>query len=533
MKQFIMKNIVLAVILVLTFVGSIFLAFSIWQKIRTISESMDAIKADRDTVKDINGKSDPNFVKESEILIKADTDTLTKKKTQVYRHFGKPYRPALLKFIKNIASPAELKADLPLDPTLVAQPKPKLETEDDDDADTDEDAEEVAEAPAEPSAPTDEEKAVFNPDTKLVVLSFDETALRKMLAELYSEIHQDASDDESDSFVIPDSINDERAKLFMKLFDQIIEAPEAVDPARAEAFRTAAAEKFAHAFAIFREDVQTFTLEDVTDNVAHALFLDALGLPRLMRQRDCRSFIDSFYEKYLASDIIPGIAEADSYDRERLVQDFIYGKNANRQAAPVADRVIPIIRNFQIKEDLFRRMKDSGIAKLLAMNLGSPYGSPVDVESDDVDIIAFDYTLEMVASVDAIDAFINSLQDAYKTDRVYVVKNVTMTSPYEELVLANSIVADHMEEKDKASSSRTVAAANTNIPPDAPQPTAANANDPAAQQQAVAYIRPEYELTDPHHPDYGQTLFEDIQNEVKCTIKVDCLYYRSDNITPQ
>ena len=524
MKQFILKNIVLAVILLLTLVGSVFLAFFIWEKSQTIKDSMQTIQEDGEKLKSINAARKPNSVEQSEKMIKADTETLNKKNTQIYRRFGKPYRPALLKLIKNIASPAELKTDLPLDPTLVAKPKPKPEEEEE--AEVEE--EEVAEtAPAEPSAPTDEEKAVFNPASNLVVLSYDEDTLHAMLAEIYGEDHQESSDDD-DTTVIPDTIMSERAQIFEKLFNRIIEAPEVVDPARAEDFRKAAAAKFAQAFAIFCQDIKAFTLEDVTDAAAHEIFLEALGLPRLMRQIDCKNYIDFLYEKYLASDIIPGTGDADPEDKKKIVQECIYGKNANLQAPPVADKVIPIIRNLQIKEDLFRRMKDSGISMLRSMNSGVSYGTPLDGDSESP-ILAFTYTLEMTASMEAIDAFINSLHSAYKTDRVYVIRDIKLISPYEDLVLANSVVAGHREDESKTSRTTAPAAANPALPAEAQQPVAI---DPITQLPIV-YARSEYELTDPHHPDYGQTLFEDIQNEINCTIVVDYLYYRADNITPQ
>ena len=521
MKQFILKNIVLVAILIITFVSSLFLIFFIWGKSRTIQQSMKDIESDAKKLESINSARKPNSVAESETKIKADTDSLDKRTVQIYRHFGKPYRPALLKFLKNIASPAELETELAVDPTLVAKPKPKPETTDTDDEDEEE---EVAETkPAEPSAPTDEEKAVFNPASNLVILSFDEDTLRAMLADLYKDVHQESSDD-ADTFMIPDTIQSERAQLFEKLFNQMIEAPEAVDPARAEDFRKAAAAKFAQAFAIFREEVQALTLEDVTNKVARELFLDALGLPRLMRQRDCKNYVDFLYEKYLNADIIPGLPDDDQIEKERRVQDFIYGKNLNRQALPVPDMVIPILRNFQIKEDLFRRMKDAGITSLRAMNAGAFYGSSMDNDAEGP-ILLFTYTLDMTASMDAIDAFINSLHAAYKTDRVYEIKDIKLSAPYEDMINANAVVAGHVE---KAASPRTtVGTAATTANQAAIQP----AGTPAIQTASATRV--EYELSDPHNPDYGEILIGKKRDEIKCTIVVNYLFYRANNITPQ
>lgn len=546
MKQFILKNIVLAVILVLTLIGSIVLMFFCEGKRRTIAESMATIEENARTIESIDSARKPNSVAESETKIKADTETLSKKNVQIYRHFGKPYRPALLKLLKNIASPAELKTDLPVDPGLVAKPKPKVEPEE---GEEDGEEEEVAETkPATPEPPTEEEKAVFEcaldssnmvkldpetkqpADVKRVVLAFDEDSLRAKLAEIYAEVHQE-SDSSDDTFVIPDTIQSERAQLFEKLFEAIIEAPEAVDPARAEAFRKAAAAKFAQAFAIFREDVQALTLEDVTNRVARELFLDALGLPRLMRQRDCKNYIDYLFEKYLSAGIIPGLPEDDPIEKERLVQDFIYGKNLNRQALPVPEMVIPIIRNFQIKEDLFSRMKDAGIGSLVSMTAGAFYGATLDNDAEGP-ILSFTYTLEMTASLGAIDAFINSLQGAYKTDRVYVIKDIKFSAPFEDLINANAVVASHTDSPNNAATvRRTTTAGQQTLPPGAPP--AAQTVQPAADPQTAALVEETYELTDPHHPEYGQVLIGENRDEIKCTIVVNYLFYRADNITPQ
>ena len=65
-------------------------------------------------------------------------------------------------------------------------------------------------------------------------------------------------------------------------------------------------------------------------------------------------------------------------------------------------------------------------------------------------------------------------------------------------------------------------------------PTAAQ-QQTADQQQTAAITTASsiYELTDPHHPDYGKPLIGEIRDEIECTIVVNYLFYRADNITPQ
>ena len=520
MKQFILKNIVLVAILILTLISSVFLIFFIWGKSQMINQSMEDIDNDDRKLESISMARKPNSVEQSEKMINVDTDTLNKKNIQIYRHFGKPYRPALLKFLKNIASSAELKSDLPVDPALVPAPKPQ--PEEDSEEDEDEEAK-TPEVPAAPAAPSDEEKAVFNPDANIVVLSFDEDTVRAMFKDIYGEIHQEVSED---TFVIPDTVQVENAQMFDRLFNQMIEPPEVVDPANAEKFRAAAAAKFAQAFAIFREDIQALTQENVTNQVARECFLDALGLPRLMRQRDCKNYIDFLYQKYLTSDIIPGLSFIkDEVEREYLVQDLIYGKNLNRQALPVPEMVIPIIRNFQIKEDLFRRMKDCGIVRLNAMNAGVFYGSPLDSNDAESEILVFTYTIDMTSNLESIDAFINSLHAAYKSDRVYVIRDIKLEAPQEDLPNANYLVGTHI---DGANAKKT---ADEGEEEEENQDTKKKDQDAAAALIAATYAQ--YELTDPHHPDYGKVLVGEKRDEINCTLVVNYLFYRADNVTPQ
>ena len=334
-----------------------------------------------------------------------EMERIYRNNAEVYAHFGNPCRPAMLCFLENIASPTELKTGLPLDPTLVPGPRPESdEAEDRDD-----------------TGDVNEEKKVFDPDYGRVVLAFDENTLRSMLAEIYAKEFPEA-DEEDDVYVIPDTIQAQRADVFRKLFEQMIEPPEAVTPANREAFRKAAAEKFAKAFAIFRRDEQALTVEDVTDAVARELFLDALGFPREMRQNDCRIYLGTITEKYVNSDLIPGLPQDDPEERQKLAQKFIFG-TLNPRMRPPAEMVIPIIRNVRIKEDLFRRMKKSGIVSLDSMTVNSLYGERLEYDNAER-LLAYCCELELTASIGAIDAFIDSLHQAFDSGFVYLVSGI-------------------------------------------------------------------------------------------------------------
>jgi len=540
MKQFILKNIVLVVILALAFIGSIVLLVLIEGKRSVINQSMMQIDEDVNKLVEINNQENPRSVPINEERIKSDTVKMEKKITEVYRHLGKPYRPALLQFLKNIASTAELKTDLPVDPSLLeVQPKP-VESEEQAEGEA---AEQEPEAVA-TDEEKEEEKKIFDPETKRVILAFDEDKVHEMLDEIYKADHEQAessSEDESDSYTIPENIREERIKNFRDLFEKMIEPPETVTAANKEEFRKAAAEKFAHAFAIFRRDVQALTQENVTNEVAYEIFLDAVGIPREMRQDTCRSYLETITRKYLASDLIPGLPEDDPVEKQRLIQKFIYGTLDPRMMPPAVN-VIPIIRNIQIKEDLFRRMKAAGIAGLSSMTVPALSGAPLesDVESR---LLVYTYELELTGSMDAIDGFINSLHQAYGSGRAYFVSTTgfKLTTTDDELKEANAIVGGHMEEMDGKKVTRSTAAATNQtqqtgtVGTGTVDPNAAGgaAQQPATVAQTVVSVRHDYPLTDPHNAEYAQVLLGGTPDEIKCTLVVQYLYDTKGDITNQ
>jgi len=526
MKQFFLKNIVLSIVIVLTLAASIVLCVFIGQSNSMISSAMSEIEENREVVENINRVRKPNSVKTSEDLIQEDIKFLENKTALVYRHFGRPYRSALLAFIRNIASTSELK-EIPegyADDSFkfVAKPVDK-----DEDAETDELSEDVEEA--KPEAPTEEELKVFNPSKKLVVVKTDESSMRAMLGEIYKEMHVEVEND-SDSFVIPDNVLEERYAIFAAFVQKLTEAPEEVNSANAEEFKKAALDKLQKAFAIFRDEVQTTTQEKVTNNVAKQMFLDSLGIPRLMRKLDCKNYIDSLYNSYAASNLIPGLPTDpdDESDRVRKLRDFIYNR-LNPSVAPPPEMVIPVFRNFQIKEDLITRMNDAHIRKLNTLTPDYFYGSSPDGDPDSA-ILVFTYTIELQSTLDEINAFIDLLHTAYKDNRVYVLRNLKFTVDSSYITEANTAVRRHiydLEEekirKEKEDEDPETAAENAEENKRLKKQTDANGNI-----IEVVDVLP----TEPSHPDYGRVLLGEKRDEVTCTLVVDYYLYRGDNLVP-
>ena len=138
----------------------------------------------------------------------------------------------------------------------------------------------------------------------------------------------------------------------------------------------------------------------------------------------------------------------------------------------------------------------------------------------------------MTSTLESIDAFINSLHAAYKSDRVYVIRDIKLKAPQDDIIIANAIVAGHVEGGSRTAAQKAADGTTADgAAVDAATKEEAKSADPAAALIAATYA--EYELTDPHHPEYGKVLIGESRDDINCTLVVNYLFYRADNITPQ
>jgi len=117
---------------------------------------------------------------------------------------------------------------------------------------------------------------------------------------------------------------------------------------------------------------------------------------------------------------------------------------------------------------------------------------------------------------------------------VYVIRDIKLRSPQDDIIVANSIVAGHVDGGTRAAATTQKADGTAADPNAAAAATTTNDTkpaDPAAALIAATYA--EYELTDPHHPEYGKVLIGENRDDINCTLVVNYLFYRADNITPQ
>ncbi len=490
MKNFIKKNPFLFIVVTLSTIVCLYFLFEIISGHSEINDSIEKIDANTEKVERINRAHDPNFVKQSERRIMDDSLRLKEYNELLRRRFGKPNRVALQHFLS----------------TLGGQQTPG--------------------APAIDSDANVQEKLSANATTDKDFSDVTEETLRAVLKELWEK----AVEDKRETGVydkIPNNrdIEDVRNELFALLRERIISQG---DANRLEA----RARRFDLAFELFTQDIQKGTLERIDSVAAQQVFLDALGLPRQKEPRKCRAFVEAMCRAYNESDLIPGYLEkrknAEAAQKELKtadpkkqieVYDFLCARDVMTESKPPnPGRVISIMRNFQILEDLFRRMKEAGIQDLVS----------ISAEQDNLssgDFLSYAYTITVKSNLNEIGAFVNSLHSACDSNRVYVIRKMSFLGNPEEAPSADKTVIGHL---DAIAAAEAASKAKEKADADGSKeiPVA-----PAAKDETNTFTEV-FPLSNPKNPEYGMVLLGG-RREVTCVIEVEYLLYQADNLFKQ
>jgi len=324
--EFVKKNIVLVVVLVLTGLVSLYLIYMDVIKHSEVIKANRDIENLKDQISELNKKKPAPLAANLE-MIKKDTSVLKEKSQELQRMFGKPFRAPLIKFGEALGITEQ---------DLVAKYK---------------------------------DFCIKNP--KL-----------------------------NDKYAIVDA--------FVKSF------PEDKGPAAVLAFKKAA---------------QEHTLETVSDATFKDLFLQALGYPRTMTPTICKDFIfrmqELFVNNYKPLLTLENVS--------KLTFDY------NTRVPPL-EEVQAIIRHLQLFDDLFARMRQADVTQALSVERLSLNG----IHGDEVsrDYLKFPYRVRIVAEMPKIREFVNLLQDAYKDNRVYVIRDISLQSVADEAVKINDKAKD-------------------------------------------------------------------------------------------
>ena len=388
LPNIIAKNKSLATVVLVTFLGALFLIFECFIVHSKIQDGMEAIKKADNEIQNINRRKNPNPVKKSSQIINDNSKNLRNKIDELYRTFGNPYRHKLQAFLKDL-----------------------------------------------------------NTKQGDVQFNYDETKIIALFREVWDEYYNNntRSSDPNDKRVLVD----ERNQIFKNFVKALTAAPVTLsfnNEQEKKAWESRAMKVFENAFKKFHADLRATTLEAnyVSEEDAQHILMQSFGLQRTMSSQQCKAYIDDI-QLYLERNpsVIPGLMYHVDNQGKRVpakrsqihakVLGFTYNHN---NTLPPPGNVENILNHYVIIEDLFHRMNKSNIQTLIT--LGSPFsakpsGDPsgdviryTDSEQDlDLPFKKYVYEITVKSTVDEVRNFVNELHRAFSDYRVYEVEEIS------------------------------------------------------------------------------------------------------------
>ncbi len=141
----------------------------------------------------------------------------------------------------------------------------------------------------------------------------------------------------------------------------------------------------------------------------------ALGIQRTMSPSKAHVYLSQMQSEIRSRGLIPGVNSLET------VQNFTF--NQYVQTFPSHEAVVDILNTMPIYEDIFRRMRNSRLDRVLDFKRIAP---PTKLNGDKY--LCYDFSAQVFGTMVSVRNFLNNLLDAYKDNRVYVVTWISMTS---------------------------------------------------------------------------------------------------------
>ena len=175
----------------------------------------------------------------------------------------------------------------------------------------------------------------------------------------------------------------------------------------------------------FYKQIEKESLEPLNQANVDDSIMEAFGFPRDIQPISCKTYMMDMQDKFLAY-----AAEKKDGVQPLILGTGVPGNSVEKftfdkfegGALPRPDEVAYIFKNLKLIEDLLFRLKKSGIKSLDAITKEDLKGERKG------DYLVLTYTITVTAPLKNMRKFINSLLDAYKQNRVYVVKSMVLTA---------------------------------------------------------------------------------------------------------
>ena len=217
-----------------------------------------------------------------------------------------------------------------------------------------------------------------------------------------------------------------------------------VTQALAENFKEYEPEKLDAAKAVFKEVLRNESIEyskdKPFDNIDEYI-LESLGFNRDISSEDCTRYIE-----HMNSNLKKLLNPQNGVNSIATPPKFSPTVYAN--ALPNKSQIPHIIKHYKLKEDLICRLKKANITNLESMDRTGAIDGIVDKNG----YLYFNYKMTVKGSLSSIRELVNQMQDAYKDNRVYVIKNLSLLKDYDEVTKIEappSKESETPEEKDQ------------------------------------------------------------------------------------
>lgn len=164
----------------------------------------------------------------------------------------------------------------------------------------------------------------------------------------------------------------------------------------------------------FREDVQALTVEPVTKENVHEFILTALGLPRTAFVTYYKGMLKNLQSLMFRQKLIPSVESIKEVEALTYGDDF----QPNQKQIPL------VIRQMLMREDLFNRARKAKIATIVKIEESTPHLVEQRVNDD---YVRYTYTAVFEGTMDSLRQFVNLLQNAYKDNVVYRIREISLS----------------------------------------------------------------------------------------------------------
>jgi len=181
-------------------------------------------------------------------------------------------------------------------------------------------------------------------------------------------------------------------------------------------------EKIDSAINAFKSTIEKRTVENLNRPNIDQLIMEGLGLPRTMSAEACKTYMSDMELRLnnLMKSRDVGLGLPIIFPESPSIFN-VYGDNM-----PLREHLGLILKHYSLLEDLAYRMKAAGIKKVNTLARSSFEG----IESNG--FLTFTYDMQIVSSTDSIRNLINNFLDAYKDNRIYIVRDIILKKVVDE-----------------------------------------------------------------------------------------------------